>query len=38
VTVDAKRNAPPHEEIRVTQAEIVYVAIDETGKAVLIRS
>ena len=38
VTVDAKRGAPPHEEIRVTQAEIVYVAIDETGKAVPIRS
>ena len=38
VTVDAKRNAPPHEEIRVTQAEIVYVAIDEKGEAVPVRS
>jgi len=37
VTVDAKRSAPPHEEVRVTQAEIVYVAIDENGKAVPVR-
>jgi acyl-CoA thioesterase YciA len=37
VTVDAKRYAPPHEDIRVTQAEIVYVAIDENGKAVPVR-
>ena len=37
VTVDAKRCAPPHEEMRVTHAEIVYVAIDESGKAVSIK-
>jgi acyl-CoA thioesterase YciA len=37
VTVEAKRYAPPHEDVRVTQAEIVYVAIDETGKAVPVR-
>ncbi|HUI07173.1 MAG TPA: hotdog domain-containing protein [Verrucomicrobiae bacterium] len=37
VTVDAKRSAPPHEEVRVTSAEIVYVAIDENGKAVPVR-
>lgn len=34
VTVLAKRMAPPHEEVRVTHAEIVYVAVDENGKAV----
>ncbi|HUJ10737.1 MAG TPA: hotdog domain-containing protein [Verrucomicrobiae bacterium] len=37
VTVDAKRMTPPHEDVRVTQAEIVYVAIDEDGKAVPVR-
>jgi acyl-CoA thioesterase YciA len=37
VTVDAKRSAPPHEEVRVTHAEIVYVAIDENGKAAPLR-
>ncbi|HUJ71003.1 MAG TPA: hotdog domain-containing protein [Verrucomicrobiae bacterium] len=37
VTVDAKRSAPPHEEVRVTRAEIVYVSIDENGKAVPAR-
>lgn len=34
VTVEAKRGSPPHETIRVTQAEIVYVAIDSPGHAV----
>ena len=37
VTVDAKRSAPPHEEVRVTQAEVVYVAVDANGKAVPMR-
>jgi len=37
VTVDAKRSTPPHQDVRVTQAEIVYVAIDENGQAVPIR-
>lgn len=37
VTVDAKRGAPPHETIRVTQAEIVYVAIDAPGHSVPVR-
>jgi acyl-CoA thioesterase YciA len=36
VTVDAKRGAPPHETARVTQAEVVYVAIDEPGHSVPI--
>jgi acyl-CoA thioesterase YciA len=28
VTVEAKRGQAPHESVRVTQAEVVYVAID----------
>jgi acyl-CoA thioesterase YciA len=38
VTVDAKRGAPPHDTARVTQAEVVYVAIEAPGKAIPIRS
>ena len=34
VTVEACRRAPPHETVRVTQAEVVYVATDEPGHAV----
>jgi len=34
VTVEATRALPPHETVRVTQAEVVYVAIDEAGKPV----
>ena len=37
VTVEAKRGIAPHELVRVTQAEVVYVAIDESGKPVPIR-
>ncbi len=37
VTVEAKRGIPPHELVRVTQAEVAYVAIDESGKPVPIR-
>ena len=37
ITVDARRGAPPHETARVTQAEVVYVAIDEPGHSVPIR-
>ena len=36
VTVDAWRGKPPHETIRVTQAEVVYVAISAPGKSVPI--
>ena len=32
VTVEAKRARAPHQTVRVTQAEVVYVAIDEAGK------
>lgn len=34
VTVDARRGQPPHETVRVTQAEVVYVAVEEAGKPV----
>ena len=34
VTVEAKRGRAPHETVRVTQAEVVYVALDEQGKPV----
>ena len=37
VTVDARRSKAPFEIVRVTQAEVVYVAIDEPGKAVPVR-
>ncbi len=36
VTVDARRSTVPHEVIRVTQAEVVYVAVEEAGKPVPI--
>lgn len=38
VTVEAWRGRPPHETVRVTQAEVVYVAIDEPGKPVPVKS
>lgn len=38
ITVDAQRGHPPHDMARVTQAEIVYVAIDASGKAVPVRN
>ena len=34
VTVEAKRAAPPHPTVRVTQAEVVYVAVDEKGQSI----
>ncbi len=37
VTVDAWRGSPPHENVRVTQAEVVYVAVDEPGHPVPVR-
>jgi acyl-CoA thioesterase YciA len=33
VTVEASRRDPPHETVRVTQAEVVYVAIEKPGKS-----
>jgi acyl-CoA thioesterase YciA len=38
VTVEARRALAPHGTVRVTQAEVVYVAIDEAGKPVPVRS
>jgi acyl-CoA thioesterase YciA len=37
VTVEAVRADPPHDTVRVTQAEVVYVAIQEPGKAIPVR-
>ena len=37
VTVEARRVKSPHESVRVTQAEIVYVAVDKAGKPVPVR-
>jgi acyl-CoA thioesterase YciA len=37
VTVDAMRRKEPHETVRVTHAEVVYVAIGEPGKSVPIK-
>jgi acyl-CoA thioesterase YciA len=37
VTVEAWRGGPPHETVRVTQAEIVYVAVDQPGHPVPVR-
>ena len=37
VTVDARRADVPHETVRVTHAEVVYVAVDEPGKPVPVK-
>ena len=37
VTVEARRAASPHDTVRVTQAEVVYVAVTEPGHAVPVR-
>jgi acyl-CoA thioesterase YciA len=37
VTVDAWRGNAPHETVRVTQAEVVYVAVEQPGKSVPLR-
>jgi acyl-CoA thioesterase YciA len=31
ITVEAHRAQPPHQTVRVTQADVTYVAIDESG-------
>ena len=38
VTVEAKRGKAPRESVRVTQAEVVYVAIDEAGQPIPVQS
>ena len=37
VLVEAERSREPRKRVRVTEAEVVYVAVDENGKATLIR-
>ena len=37
ITVEAKRGQAPHETVRVTQAEVVYVAVDDRGNPVPVR-
>src|SRR3954468_2125277 len=37
VTVEAKRATAPHEPVRVTQAEVVYCAVDEAGQPTSVR-
>jgi acyl-CoA thioesterase YciA len=37
VTVEARRALAPHDTMRVTQAEVVYVAVDEAGRPVPVR-
>ena len=37
VTVDAGRGSAPHETVRVTQAEVVYVAVNERGEPEPVR-
>ena len=37
VEVEAERFSEPGRRVRVTEAEVVYVAIDEQGKAISIR-
>jgi acyl-CoA thioesterase YciA len=37
VTVEAIRDRPPHDKVHVTHAEIVYVAVDEQGRAIPVR-
>jgi acyl-CoA thioesterase YciA len=38
VTVEARRARAPHQTVRVTQAEVVYVVIDEAGKPAPVRT
>src|SRR6476661_10622384 len=37
VTVDARRGRAPHETVRVTQAEVISVALDEAGHPVPVK-
>ncbi len=37
VTVEAERRRINHEVVRVTQADVVYVAVDDSGKPVPVR-
>jgi acyl-CoA thioesterase YciA len=37
VVVEAERSEEPRRQVKVTEAEVVYVAVDEDGKPTLIR-
>jgi acyl-CoA thioesterase YciA len=37
VTVEARRARAPHNTVRVTKAEVVYVAIDDAGRPVPVK-
>ena len=37
VTVEAQRGTPPHDTVRVTEADVVYVAIESPGHAVSVK-
>ena len=37
VTVDARRGNAPHDTVRVTQAEVVYVAVDKPGHPIPVQ-
>jgi acyl-CoA thioesterase YciA len=37
VTVEARRGLPPHDSVRVTQAEVVYVAIEAPGRSAPVK-
>ena len=38
VSVEAERGREPREHVNVTEAEVIYVAIDDTGKPTPLRS
>ena len=38
VSVEAERGREPRERVKVTEAEVIYVAIDETGKPTSLKS
>ncbi len=37
ITVDARRATPPHQTVRVTVAEVVFVAVDDTWKPIPLK-
>ena len=37
VTVEAKRGTPPHDTVRVTEADVVYVAVESPGHPVSVK-
>jgi len=37
VSVEAERAAAPRQRVKVTEAEVIYVAVDDTGKALPLK-